>query len=169
MQELGLDIGHLDVGCSLYDFCYDINTHQWTPWGDTVPLFVVPKGASYENIVVPTLDSIRLAHSITTLLLNGHSVICPGPTGTGKTVNLTDLLLLTLPDTYETHLMTFSAHTRVNQVQVRVHSAASTPHCYATKFLWRRQPIPGHFPPFAPLNKTQFRGSAPPTYLDCTS
>ncbi|CDI85223.1 hypothetical protein EPH_0053350 [Eimeria praecox] len=115
VQELGLDIGHIDAGCSLYDFCYDINSHQWTPWGDTVPSFVVPKGASYENIVVPTLDSIRLAHSITTLVLNGHSVICPGPTGTGKTVNLTDLLLLTLPDNYETHLMTFSAHTRVNQ------------------------------------------------------
>ncbi|CDJ34396.1 uncharacterized protein EMH_0001030 [Eimeria mitis] len=49
VQELGLDIGHLDAGCSLYDFCYDINNHQWTPWGNTVPSFVVPKGASFDH------------------------------------------------------------------------------------------------------------------------
>ncbi|OEH74384.1 dynein heavy chain related protein [Cyclospora cayetanensis] len=117
VKEHGLDIGTILPDVSLYDVCYEINNHRWTPWVDTVPSFVVPKGAAYENIVVPTLDSIRLAHTFSLLLLNGHPVLCAGPSGTGKSVILTDLLLLTLPENYETHIMTFSAHTRVNQVQ----------------------------------------------------
>lgn len=118
MQALNLTIGSLPADSNLYDYCYDIQKHQWLPWGNTVPSFQIPKGASYENIVVPTLDSIRLAHIISLLLLNGHHVACPGPTGTGKSVILTGLLLFSLPENYEAHLMTFSAHTRVNQVQV---------------------------------------------------
>ncbi|KAL8435730.1 hypothetical protein ACSSS7_002267 [Eimeria intestinalis] len=47
----------------------------------------------------------------------GHNVLCPGPTGTGKSVILTELLLSSLPENYEAHMMTLSAHTRVNQMQ----------------------------------------------------
>lgn len=118
VRELGFDIDLPAADSSFFDFCYDINSHRWTHWEDTASSFIVPKGATYENIVVPTLDSIRLSYSISTLLLNGHPVICPGPTGTGKTVVLTELLLLSLPENFEAHLMSFSAHTRVNQVQV---------------------------------------------------
>ncbi|KAL8455649.1 hypothetical protein Emag_000471 [Eimeria magna] len=116
VKELQIDVGE-EPGLSLYDVCYDINAHRWIPWGETIPTFSTPKGASYENIVVPTLDSIRLAHTFKILLFSGHNVLCPGPTGTGKSAILTELLLSSLPENYEAHLMTFSAHTRVNQMQ----------------------------------------------------
>ncbi|KAL8275069.1 hypothetical protein Esti_000948 [Eimeria stiedai] len=116
VQDLQVDIGKA-AGTSLYDVCYDVNTHQWIPWEETLPTFSIPRGASYENIVVPTLDSIRLAHTFKLLLFSGHNILCPGPTGTGKSVILTELVLSSLPENYEAHLMTFSAHTRVNQMQ----------------------------------------------------
>ncbi|KAL8439659.1 hypothetical protein Efla_004567 [Eimeria flavescens] len=116
VHQLQLDIGQWS-GCSFYDVCYDITSHRWIPWEETVPSFSIQKGAPYENIVVPTLDSIRLTHTCKMLLLNGRHILCPGPTGTGKSAILTELLFLSLPENYEAHLMTFSAHTRVNQMQ----------------------------------------------------
>lgn len=56
--------------------------------------------------------------SLTKLLLtNGKHVLCPGPTGTGKSVNIGQLLTYDLDDTYMTTTFCFSAQTSANQTQ----------------------------------------------------
>jgi dynein heavy chain len=47
---------------------------------------------NYGEIVVPTFDSIRMLYLKKLLISNNKHVLCPGPTGTGKTVNINTLL-----------------------------------------------------------------------------
>lgn len=44
-------------------------------------------------------------------------VLCIGPTGTGKTLTISDKLLKNLPLEYVSHFLTFSARTSANQTQ----------------------------------------------------
>jgi hypothetical protein len=47
----------------------------WIPWLDTIPKYEVPKAARYENIVVPSLDSVRMTDRFKTLLENDMHVL----------------------------------------------------------------------------------------------
>lgn len=44
-------------------------------------------------------------------------VLCIGPTGTGKTLTMSDKLLKNMPAEYITHFLMFSARTSANQTQ----------------------------------------------------
>ncbi len=46
-------------------------------------------------------------------------VLCVGPTGTGKTLTVSDKLLKTMPSKYMSDILSFSARTSANQTQVR--------------------------------------------------
>ena len=50
--------------------------------------YFVDNKMMYSEIVVPTFDSIRMQYLTRILILNKKHVLCPGPTGTGKTVNI---------------------------------------------------------------------------------
>jgi dynein heavy chain, axonemal len=63
----------------------------------------------YGEIVVPTLDSIRMKYLKRILVMNKKHVLSPGPTGTGKTVNINQLLTTELNEDYQTIPLTFSA------------------------------------------------------------
>jgi dynein heavy chain len=54
----------------------------------------------YGEIVVPTLDSIRMKYLKRILVMNKKHVLSPGPTGTGKTVNINQLLSAELTEDY---------------------------------------------------------------------
>jgi dynein heavy chain, axonemal len=54
----------------------------------------------YGEIVVPTLDSIRMKYLKRILVMNKKHVLAPGPTGTGKTVNINQLLSSELNEDY---------------------------------------------------------------------
>jgi len=76
----------------VYDYHYDQNKKEWIKWHETVDPYEVDVKASYEQIVVPTNDSIRMKYLCKLLLTHGKHVLCPGPTGTGKSVNTNELL-----------------------------------------------------------------------------
>ncbi|CBZ56170.1 Dynein heavy chain 1, axonemal, related [Neospora caninum Liverpool] len=101
----------LPDNASLYDACFHVEAGKWMLWEETRGAFAVPRDASYEQVVVPTPDSIRMTFVFQTLLQNQKHVLCAGPTGTGKTVNLTEYLYTAAPDNFETIAITFSAQT----------------------------------------------------------
>ena len=67
---------------------------------DTVRPYEVDTKHNYSEIVVPTVDSIRMKFLKRTLLTNKKHVLCPGPTGTGKSVNIQELLTFEMPEEY---------------------------------------------------------------------
>lgn len=75
-----------------YDFCFDKVNKEWKIWTETVPQYVVDSKLSYGEIVVPTFDSIRMKYLKKLLTLNKKHILSPGPTGTGKTININELL-----------------------------------------------------------------------------
>lgn len=101
----------------VYDYAFDRPNKRWISWFETVGEYTVDIKMSYNEIVVPTLDSIRMKHLTARILQSGQHVLAPGPTGTGKSVNTTEMLTYELPEEYQALTMTFSAQTSANQTQ----------------------------------------------------
>ena len=85
---------------SVYDYNFNADTKEWQYWKDTIPEYQVDIKLSYNEIVVPTVDSIRMKFLMKLLLVNSKHVLTPVPTGTGKTVNIQELLTYELPEEY---------------------------------------------------------------------
>nr|XP_033782541.1 dynein heavy chain 1, axonemal isoform X1 [Geotrypetes seraphini]XP_033782544.1 dynein heavy chain 1, axonemal isoform X1 [Geotrypetes seraphini]XP_033782545.1 dynein heavy chain 1, axonemal isoform X1 [Geotrypetes seraphini]XP_033782546.1 dynein heavy chain 1, axonemal isoform X1 [Geotrypetes seraphini]XP_033782547.1 dynein heavy chain 1, axonemal isoform X1 [Geotrypetes seraphini] len=90
---------------------------QWIKWIDSASQFTIDADTSYSDIIVPTLDTVRMSHLLGMLLTNKKPVLCIGPTGTGKTLTISDKLLKNLPMEYISHFLMFSARTSANQTQ----------------------------------------------------
>jgi dynein heavy chain len=99
----------------VYDYMWKKVEKEWVIWTLTKPEFQVDNKVSYGEIVVPTFDSIRMKYLKRLLLINKKHVLCPGPTGTGKTVNTQIMLQQELPEEYQYIPITFSAQTSANQ------------------------------------------------------
>ncbi|KAL1763793.1 dynein heavy chain 1, axonemal [Sigmodon hispidus] len=72
---------------------------------------------NYCNIIVPTMDTMQMSYLLGMLITNNKPVLCIGPTGTGKTLTVSNKLLRNLPLEYISHFLTFSARTSANQTQ----------------------------------------------------
>lgn len=77
---------------TVYDVVWDKRQKEWIQWTDTVGEYQVNNKMLYSEIVVPTFDSIRMQHLKKMLLRNKMHVLCPGKTGTGKSVNIAIML-----------------------------------------------------------------------------
>lgn len=71
---------------------WDKAKKEWVVWTDTIEEYFVDNRQSYGEIVVPTFDSVRMQYVTRILVTNKKHVLSPGPTGTGKTVNIQKLL-----------------------------------------------------------------------------
>ncbi|XP_062056155.1 dynein axonemal heavy chain 1 [Lepus europaeus] len=89
----------------------------WVKWMDSSAPFTMVPDTNYCNIIVPTMDTVRMSYLLGMLLTNHKPVLCVGPTGTGKTLTISDKLLKNLPLEYISHFFTFSARTSANQTQ----------------------------------------------------
>ena len=101
----------------VYDWYLNQDTGEWMDWYDTIPVFDVDIRQSYNDIIVPTTDSIRMKFLMRTLITNDKHVLMPGPTGTGKSVYVSQLTTFGMPEEYLTLIMCFSAQTSANQTQ----------------------------------------------------
>uniref|UniRef100_A0A6I8N290 Dynein axonemal heavy chain 1 n=1 Tax=Ornithorhynchus anatinus TaxID=9258 RepID=A0A6I8N290_ORNAN len=79
--------------------------------------FTIQLDANFADIIIPTMDTIQMSHLLGMLLTNRKPVLCIGPTGTGKSLTISDKLLKNLPLEYISHFLTFSARTSANQTQ----------------------------------------------------
>uniref|UniRef100_A0A3Q3E168 Dynein, axonemal, heavy chain 1 n=1 Tax=Labrus bergylta TaxID=56723 RepID=A0A3Q3E168_9LABR len=90
---------------------------QWASWMKSAKSVVITPNTSYADIIVPTADTVRMAFLMDMLLANKKPVLCIGPTGTGKTLTMSDKLLKNMPAEYITHFLMFSARSSANQTQ----------------------------------------------------
>ncbi|CAK6435519.1 unnamed protein product [Pipistrellus nathusii] len=89
----------------------------WVKWMDSSAPFTMLPETNYCNIIVPTMDTVQMSYLLGMLLTNHKPVLCVGPTGTGKTLTISDKLLKNLPMEYISHFLVFSARTSANQTQ----------------------------------------------------
>jgi hypothetical protein len=102
----------------MYDYKFDVSKGEWILWKNSALEYVYDNRLSYSELIIPTKDSICYCHLLNTLLLNGKHVLMTGPTGVGKTVNITGHLQNSLSDRFVPFTLSFSAQTSANQTQV---------------------------------------------------
>ncbi|XP_053845413.1 dynein axonemal heavy chain 1 [Vidua macroura] len=90
---------------------------HWEVWLDATAKFTMLPDTNFCDVIVPTMNTVRMAYLLELLLTNYKPVLCIGPTGTGKTLTIADKLLKNLPNKYITHFLMFSARTSSNQTQ----------------------------------------------------
>ncbi|XP_063217340.1 dynein axonemal heavy chain 1-like [Bacillus rossius redtenbacheri] len=94
----------------------------WQHWMEDVQEYVVAPDTSFSDIEVPTIDTVRNASLIGTLLEAGKRVLCVGKTGAGKTVTVTSKLSRGMDKKTVCEFLIFSARTTANQTQDLIES-----------------------------------------------
>lgn len=101
----------------VYDYFYDAESDQWNKWEKLLTYPSIDQRALFTDIMIPTIDSVRYSYILKLLMLNNKHVITSGPTGTGKTVNISEILSRELGDKYVSLVLNFSAQTSASQTQ----------------------------------------------------
>ncbi|RNC50324.1 dynein heavy chain, partial [Trypanosoma cruzi] len=154
----------------VYDYCFvysavpeDEEQPRWVHWDDLCDTCEIGRMTKFEDVMVPTIDNTRQKYVLQHLLTQKVNVVAVGPTGTGKTVSVSDLVLGGLPDRFLGLTFTFSPQTKAGVLQNSLMS----------KFDKRRShvfgaPIGKHFVVFiddANLPQKERYGAQPPLEL----
>ena len=111
-------------GGLVYDYAFDLGSGRWRPWMTIVDPYDVDPKLSFQELVVPTTDSVRSTYLLDLLTRHRKHVLMVGPTGTGKTVNIQQYLMgaatvdrRSVPSSVLPLSITFSAQTSANMTQ----------------------------------------------------
>jgi dynein heavy chain, axonemal len=106
----------INAGDSMFGIFFERDSCSWISWEKTQSTFEIPKEAPYSEMIVPTLDSIRIKGVFNRLLQAGRHILLVGPTGTGKSVMINQELRTTYTNEDWTYIsMAFSAQTTAGQ------------------------------------------------------
>lgn len=112
----------------LFDYGFRVNleksTGEWYRWVDTLQeeTFNLKKIPLYQ-IIVKTADTVRYEYLLEQAIRHEKPILLCGPTGTGKTTYVKNLLLNKLPkNEYSLIEMMFSAQTSSIQTQEQIES-----------------------------------------------
>jgi dynein heavy chain, axonemal len=132
----------LPVIGTLQDYQFISEERRWVAWTERLPPFTTQvTQKNFSDIIVPTADVARYKYVNRLLLEHSYHTLCCGPTGTGKTVLMRQLLMQEMPKEFTPIFFTFSARTSANQTQDLIFS----------KFEVRKRASPQVWG--APLNK----------------
>jgi dynein heavy chain len=121
MKEHNTKAGGMPASGSVFDCAYDMAEGRWLPWIKTTAEYQLsPKTdfkADFDALIIPTASSICYASLLNTLMSGNKHTLIIGPTGTAKSVTVSQYLTNGISARYEPIMMAFSAQTSANQTQ----------------------------------------------------
>ena len=108
---------------TVYDYYFDYENDEWKSWDNLLTYPKIDSRAEFTDIIIPTIDSVRYCYILRYLLTQRKHIITTGPTGTGKTVNMLDIIGVMEEATkrneekYAHIIINFSAQTTAAQTQ----------------------------------------------------
>ena len=77
---------------TLYEYYFDPELLKWVPWADKVPEYVHDVSLRYNEILVPTVDTVRNTWLLELMVKTRKPVVLVGETGTSKTATTQNFL-----------------------------------------------------------------------------
>jgi dynein heavy chain len=103
---------------TLFDYFYNLETKTWQPFIGQLNNIRVPADAKFNDIFIPTKDSIRNNYLMKIMIKQEFPFLLYGKTGTGKTQVVKRLILDELdPTKYIPSITVLSANTKREQLQ----------------------------------------------------
>ena len=85
---------------TLYEYYFDVEKSKWVPWVSVVPEYVHDPDIKFNEILVPTVDTVRSKWLIELMVGIQRPVVLVGETGTSKTATVQSFLRKLDTDTY---------------------------------------------------------------------
>ncbi|XP_029456789.1 LOW QUALITY PROTEIN: dynein heavy chain 12, axonemal [Rhinatrema bivittatum] len=104
----------------VYDYMYELKARgRWVHWNESIKSTNLGgKNTKIQDIIVPTMDTIRYTFLLDLCIQYNKSLLFVGPTGTGKSIYVKDKLMNNLDkEKFLPFFINFSARTSANQTQ----------------------------------------------------
>ena len=103
----------------IFDFVFKFRMKgHWKYWPDIVKSLKVEEAVNVQQILVPTIDTLRYVSIAATHIKHKCPILFVGPTGTGKSFYMQDLLMNKLDqNVFEPAFVTFTVKITANQTQ----------------------------------------------------
>ena len=92
-ESLFVDLMPTDDGATLYDYVFDKGLSKWMLWTDLIVPVEIPESANFNEIIIPTKDTLRYTYILNQCILAEIPMLFVGPTGTGKTIYINEHLI----------------------------------------------------------------------------
>ena len=103
----------------LYDYFYNVETHQWQKWQTLVPQYAEPKPFRFYEVMVPTTDSVLYSNLLSKVALH-RSTLFVGESGTAKTTIIQKYLSGLSNSSFSRLNINFSSRTTAADVQINI-------------------------------------------------
>jgi dynein heavy chain len=103
----------------VYDYVFDKSKSKWTHWMSITPGFNLPPGheLQFHEVFVPVMETVRSQYLLELLVTHNKHVLFAGPTATGKTSGVHQVLTKLDPQAFATTFLNFSFQISANQAQ----------------------------------------------------
>ncbi|XP_015836813.2 dynein axonemal heavy chain 10 [Tribolium castaneum] len=108
---------------TLYEYYFNVKDEVWIAWDWIVPEYVHDVSKRFSQILVPTIDTVRVTYLLTLMNKIGRPIILVGETGTSKTAIIQNFLRSLNPDVNILLNINFSSRTSSMDVQKNLESA----------------------------------------------
>ena len=116
-RRLNTNIHQLE---NVFDMVYLIETGKWHKWVEMPERkqFQVTADLRFNELVIPTPDTIKMGWLISMVVPNKKHLLLTGPTGTGKTLTIIDILTTNYDNDFYSYVkMSMTAQTTANFTQ----------------------------------------------------
>ena len=77
---------------TVFDFYWSTEEKSFNLWNTLYANFEIDNKLQYHEIMIPNIDSTRNTYVTDMLIKQSYHVLCPGTTGTGKSMNIYKML-----------------------------------------------------------------------------